>query len=199
MLNVQNRHPKANRPLIDLDMALFLAPMEMSGALVGVMIQKMLPVWLVILIMATVLGYTAWKTTLKGLETRRKEKAGLPTSPSHGNSGKAELFPKPKAVAVEVQAEGEHKVADDEAEAVSAEDVDVEGVNGIRQLSKLSRENLEKLEASKSEEGKGESVAPNPGQSQGAGSVYSGPAGSIYSSEEWLEKDAAFPKKKYFD
>jgi hypothetical protein len=31
------------RPLIDFDMALFLAPMEMSGAVLGVIIQKLLP------------------------------------------------------------------------------------------------------------------------------------------------------------
>ena len=58
-LNVKNRHPLANRPVIDLDMALFLAPMEMAGAVVGVIVQKLLPDWAVILIMAVVLGYTS--------------------------------------------------------------------------------------------------------------------------------------------
>jgi hypothetical protein len=32
-----------SRPLIDYDMALFLAPMEMAGAVLGVIIQKLLP------------------------------------------------------------------------------------------------------------------------------------------------------------
>lgn len=32
-----------NRPLIDFDMALFLAPMEMAGAVLGVIVQKLLP------------------------------------------------------------------------------------------------------------------------------------------------------------
>lgn len=37
-----NRHPNADRPLINFDMALFLAPMEMSGAVVGVLIQEVM-------------------------------------------------------------------------------------------------------------------------------------------------------------
>lgn len=32
-----------NRPLIDYDMALFLAPMEMAGALLGLIVEKLLP------------------------------------------------------------------------------------------------------------------------------------------------------------
>lgn len=32
-----------SRPLIDFDMALFLAPMEMAGAVLGVIVQKLLP------------------------------------------------------------------------------------------------------------------------------------------------------------
>lgn len=38
------------RALINYDMALFLAPMEMAGAVLGVLIQKILPNWLYLLI-----------------------------------------------------------------------------------------------------------------------------------------------------
>ena len=37
-------------------MALFLAPMEMAGAVLGVIVQKILPDWAVIVLMAVILG-----------------------------------------------------------------------------------------------------------------------------------------------
>ena len=72
-LNTKQRHPLADRPVIDLDMALFLAPMEMAGAVVGVIVQKILPDWAVILIMAVVLGYTAVRTFSKGRQVYARE------------------------------------------------------------------------------------------------------------------------------
>jgi uncharacterized membrane protein YfcA len=61
------------RPLIDYDMALFLAPMEMAGAVLGVVIQTILPNWLYLLTAAVILGFTARKTYLKWGSTRAKE------------------------------------------------------------------------------------------------------------------------------
>lgn len=63
------------RPLIDYDMALFLAPMEMAGAVLGVLIQKILPNWLYLLTAAVILGFTAKKTYHKWWDTRAKELA----------------------------------------------------------------------------------------------------------------------------
>lgn len=62
------------RPLIDFDMALFLSPMEMAGAVLGVVIQKILPNWLYLLIAALVLSFTAYKTYKKFFQTRKKER-----------------------------------------------------------------------------------------------------------------------------
>ena len=61
------------RPLIHYDMALFLSPMEMAGALLGVLIQRVLPNWLYLLIVGVVLGLTAGKTFMKYCETHHKE------------------------------------------------------------------------------------------------------------------------------
>jgi uncharacterized membrane protein YfcA len=63
------------RPLIHYDMALFLAPMEMAGAVLGVLIQKLLPNWLYLLIAGLVLMFTSYKTYKKWLATHKKEKA----------------------------------------------------------------------------------------------------------------------------
>jgi len=53
------------RPVIDYNMALFLAPMEMAGAVLGVMIQKILPNWLFLTTASVILGLTSYKTYLK--------------------------------------------------------------------------------------------------------------------------------------
>lgn len=62
------------RPLINFDMALFLSPMEMAGAVLGVLIQKILPNWLYLLLAALVLGMTAKKTYTKYLSSADKER-----------------------------------------------------------------------------------------------------------------------------
>ncbi|KAF4682171.1 hypothetical protein FOZ62_002161, partial [Perkinsus olseni] len=74
ILNSRARHPKAPRPLIDFDMALFLAPMEMAGALLGALTQMVLPTWLVIIIMSLVLGLTSAKTFARGIRVYREER-----------------------------------------------------------------------------------------------------------------------------
>jgi uncharacterized membrane protein YfcA len=61
------------RPLIDYDMALFLAPMEMAGAVLGVLVQKILPNWLYLLIASIILGFTAYKTYIKWWDSRNVE------------------------------------------------------------------------------------------------------------------------------
>ena len=70
------------RPLIDYDMALFLAPMEMAGAVLGVVIQTVLPNWLYLFISAVILGFTAKKTYVKWWSTRAKEIAKKAASES---------------------------------------------------------------------------------------------------------------------
>lgn len=63
------------RPVIDYNMALFLAPMEMAGAVLGVIIQRVFPNWLFLCFAAVVLGFTAYKTFKKFLAAYAKDKA----------------------------------------------------------------------------------------------------------------------------
>jgi len=65
------------RPVIDFDMALLLAPMELTGALLGVTIQQFLPNWLYLIIAVVALGLTGIKTYQKYVETHKKELAKL--------------------------------------------------------------------------------------------------------------------------
>ena len=62
------------RPVVDYDMALFLAPMEMAGAVLGKLIQAILPNWLYLMIASIILGFTSYKTYKKFFATRAKEK-----------------------------------------------------------------------------------------------------------------------------
>jgi len=63
------------RPVIDYNMALFLAPMEMAGAVLGVIIQGLFPNWLFLSFAAIILGFTSIKTFNKFIATRKQDKA----------------------------------------------------------------------------------------------------------------------------
>jgi uncharacterized membrane protein YfcA len=62
------------RPIIDYDLALFQAPMELAGAVVGVTVQRLLPDWLFLSIAVVILGLTCFKTFQKFFESYKKDK-----------------------------------------------------------------------------------------------------------------------------
>eukprot|EP00804_Cyclotella_cryptica_P011730 CCRYP_011339-RB/>CCRYP_011339-RB protein AED:0.03 eAED:0.03 QI:377/1/1/1/1/1/3/274/612 len=62
------------RPVIDYDMALFLAPTEMAGAVLGVIIQRLFPDWLFVSFAAIVLALTSYKTFGKFKSSYKKDK-----------------------------------------------------------------------------------------------------------------------------
>lgn len=62
------------RPVIDYNMALFLAPMEMAGAVLGVIIQRLFPNWLFLSFAALILAFTSYKTFNKFISSYRKDK-----------------------------------------------------------------------------------------------------------------------------
>jgi uncharacterized membrane protein YfcA len=61
------------RPVIDYDMALFLAPMVMAGAVFGVILQRLFPDWLFLGLAVIVLGFTSLKTFQKFFSKRKKD------------------------------------------------------------------------------------------------------------------------------
>jgi len=66
--NLQQRHPERNRPVIDVSLVLFLAPLQMAGALCGNVLNRMLPKIILIVLMVVVLAISDVKTLLKGLQ-----------------------------------------------------------------------------------------------------------------------------------
>jgi len=66
LYNLNQRHPSRDRPLIDVSLVLFLAPLQMAGALCGNMLNRMLPPVALIFLMVAVLSISDVKTVVKG-------------------------------------------------------------------------------------------------------------------------------------
>jgi len=72
-LNLQKRHPSANRPLIDFDLVNVMEPLTIAGAIIGSLLNKLLPGWLITLMLVVVLGLTGVKTVKSGMNRWHKE------------------------------------------------------------------------------------------------------------------------------
>jgi len=66
LYNLQQRHPERDRPLVDVSLVLFLAPLQMAGALCGNVLNRMLPKVVLIALMVVVLSISDIKTLIKG-------------------------------------------------------------------------------------------------------------------------------------
>jgi len=75
--NMLQRHPGADRPLIDYDIVGIMEPCVLLGTVVGVYAIKLLPSWLVLALLVVVLSYTAYKTVLKGWSIHKDEQAAI--------------------------------------------------------------------------------------------------------------------------
>lgn len=77
-IQCRRRHPLAeDRPLIAYDVAAIFEPLTLAGTVIGVLLNSILPEWLVTVLLVALLSYTARKTLIKGRamwlkESRRK-------------------------------------------------------------------------------------------------------------------------------
>lgn len=71
--NYKQRHPTRDRPLINLSAVVFLAPLQMGGALIGNLLNQIMPKYIIIILMVTVLSFSAFKTLRKGIALWQKE------------------------------------------------------------------------------------------------------------------------------
>jgi len=71
--NLDQRHPSRDRPLIDVSLVLFLAPLQMAGALFGNVLNRILPPLTLIIVMVIVLSISDAKTIRKGWQLWQKE------------------------------------------------------------------------------------------------------------------------------
>jgi len=75
--NSNQRHPSKNRPLISLSVVTFLAPLQMGGALVGNILNQMLPKYLIVMLLIVVLSFSVIKSMRKGMQLYQKEKSSM--------------------------------------------------------------------------------------------------------------------------
>jgi len=92
MWNSQRRHPTADRYLIDWGIVNVMEPMTMAGAIFGSLLNKLLPQWITISLLALVLGGVSVKTYNSGMarwekETELPSQAQAATSSLDGGDG----------------------------------------------------------------------------------------------------------------
>jgi uncharacterized membrane protein YfcA len=92
ILNAIKRHPSADRPLVDWDLILIMEPLTMAGAVVGALVGKILPDWILVLMLVILLAQTTYITIVKAISQYKKE------SKEMENSSKSEVQ---KALAAE--------------------------------------------------------------------------------------------------
>lgn len=71
--HVANGGKLCTRPMVSCDMALFMSPMQVAGAALGVMVLKVLPSWLHLLTAGVVLAFVSHKTCKKWHASRQVE------------------------------------------------------------------------------------------------------------------------------
>lgn len=75
LLNLCRRHPLADRPLIDLDLVIFLAPAQMAGVSVGMIVNRCLPAWLLVVALVLVLTIAVLQTIKQYRKIKRERLA----------------------------------------------------------------------------------------------------------------------------
>jgi hypothetical protein len=73
VLNFSKRHPLVNRPLVDWDLILIMEPLTMAGAIVGALVGKVLPDWILVILLVILLAQTTYETLKKAITQYQKE------------------------------------------------------------------------------------------------------------------------------
>ena len=77
ILNVRKRHPLADRPLVDWDLILVMEPLTIAGALMGAILNKLLPEALLVISLVALLSFTAYNTLKKAIRMYKAESRAM--------------------------------------------------------------------------------------------------------------------------
>ena len=77
LFNINKRHPYYERPLINYNVASMIEPISWLGTVIGVIINSVIPDWLLYTVQFILFSYTAWSTFKKGLKDQRNAKQGI--------------------------------------------------------------------------------------------------------------------------
>ncbi|GLD99293.1 hypothetical protein PINS_up008011 [Pythium insidiosum] len=75
IFNLRKRHPYADRPLVDPDICLAMIPSMMGGAVVGAFFSKLLPSYVISILLVLLLAMAGVRTTQKALRLHKAEVA----------------------------------------------------------------------------------------------------------------------------
>ncbi|POM74843.1 hypothetical protein PHPALM_8136, partial [Phytophthora palmivora] len=73
--NMRKRHPSVDRPLIDPELALGMIPVVIGGTVLGAVINKLIPSYVLSLLFVVVLAVGGSRTMMKGIRLHKKEVA----------------------------------------------------------------------------------------------------------------------------
>eukprot|EP00939_MAST-03C_sp_MAST-3C-sp1_P000644 g644.t1 len=72
-ITFRRKHPEANKPLIDYDIALMFEPMVLCGTTVGVLLNRVFPSWMLLTLLEILLVTTVYRTFKKGKKKYNEE------------------------------------------------------------------------------------------------------------------------------
>ncbi|CAH0475846.1 unnamed protein product [Peronospora belbahrii] len=73
--NMRKRHPTVDRPLIDPELALGMIPVVIGGTVLGAVINRLIPSYVLSLLFIVVLAVSGSRTLMKGIRLHKKELA----------------------------------------------------------------------------------------------------------------------------
>jgi len=77
IMNSTKRHPSADRPLVNWDIIFMMQPLTIGGTIVGAYINEVLPTPVLVILLVSVLGFTAYNTLKKAYKMFKKESAAI--------------------------------------------------------------------------------------------------------------------------
>ena len=139
------RHPHADRPLINYDVALLLQPTSLVGVLVGVLLNSMTPNWLIVLLSAIILTIVSLTTFVRAGRMWRAESAAKLVGSNNGSSANYHQI-------TDNGVNNDTIISDDEDETfdrpknTNNENVLETSLLGEDELEQMEQENIEKEE-----------------------------------------------------
>eukprot|EP00466_Bigelowiella_natans_P016887 jgi/Bigna1/80325/fgenesh1_pg.70_\ len=97
----RERHPIAQRPLVDWDLILAMEPMTIVGALVGSYLNKVLPSWFTSICLTTVLTLTTYRMIAKANKVHSRELQSLKAAVRANAENQVLVRPQPSSLATE--------------------------------------------------------------------------------------------------
>jgi uncharacterized membrane protein YfcA len=76
-VNWKKRHPLADRPLIDWDLILMMEPLTIGGALIGSLLNKILPEGVIVIMLVVLLTFIAYTTLAKAASMYKEESESI--------------------------------------------------------------------------------------------------------------------------